>query len=211
MSKDIDVKRTLIPLFLSFFTFLVVFNTFYSVFYVVVPLSVEDVNRFTPEAYVRFDDQPDSVIAHLTQYGRLKVIEYWYHWNYDGFEERDDYEPVVVYVLDDEVYAVASRIHYQWSVDYNPPVVNRTHVLVSFAYLWHTPMFINPLSPDWVKVNVSPVIGDPPEDLNHFDIISKYSVFPAVVFGLFAGFIVYLISLVIVNRFGSWSPPRSKQ
>jgi len=188
--------KDLIPIFLSFLSFLLVFNFFHTVVPTFIPFTVEDVYRYSPDAYSRFDDKPDRIIVKISQVGDVIAIEYWYHWGYDGFEKRDDYEPVIVYVKDGEVYAVAVRIHYQWRVNFNP-TLNGSHAVITFAYLWHTPLFMNPPE-GWVKIDDRFEFGKAPEVIDHLEIVGRYSINSAVLFGIIAGISTYLISREII-------------
>ena len=179
ISKDLTIL-------LSVITFIFTFNLFYSFAPIIVPFDLELAYKFLPEAYARSDDQPTKIVVKITTYQDLLVLEYWYYWPYDGFEERDDWEPVVVYVKDDKVVATAFRIHYSWRVILNPPTSENTHVKITFNYLWHTPLIIEP-PPGWTKINIKPEIDKPPEELNHALIIGV--IYPQV--SAFASALLY--------------------
>ena len=194
-----------VPLVLSIVTFLLVFNFFYSLAPVFIPFTIEDVYKYAPNGYVYPSDKPDKIVAHYTTYNNLRVFEYWYHWSYDGYEKRDDWEPVVVYVNDDTVHAVAFRIHYNWRVIYSPPVEDGTHVRITFGYLWHTPTIVQPPK-GYVKVDLKPVIGQPPETLDHDKIIGIPSPFEsafvsAVTYATISAVVVYFVSSFTIRRF----------
>jgi len=162
-----DVKTPLIPLIFSILTFILVYNHFYSI----LPITVLNVEDFSPYTYVLKGDRFDRVIVKVGYHDGLAYYEFWYHWSYDGFEKRDDWEPVVVYAKS-SVYAVAFREHYHWRVIYNPIVENETHVVITFSPYYHTPFNVQPPK-NYVKVDYEAEFGVPPEDLNHDEIIGS--------------------------------------
>jgi len=179
--------------------FLLIFN----VFYTVAPLpfrivSIEDVERFAPKAYCAPDDRPDRLLAAAKVWKGYTVIEYWYHWPYDGYERRDDWEPVLLLIDGDEVKAVAHRIHYNWRVAYSFPTEDGLPV-VTFLYLWHTPMLKEP-GEGYVSAGVSPVLGNPPEDIDVGEVFG-YGLLPtesaiaaATLYGLLAAGVTYFVT-----------------
>jgi len=192
------------PLMLSIVTFLLVFNFFYGLAPIFIPFTIEDVYKYTPNGYVYPSDKPDKIVAHYTVHGSYRVFEYWYHWPYDGYEKRDDWEPVVVYVKDNSVHAVAFRIHYNWRVIYSPPVEEDTHVRITFGYLWHTPTIATPPH-GYVKVDLKPVIGQPPETLDHGKIIGipsplESAFVSAVTYATISAVVVYFVSSFVISR-----------
>lgn len=193
-------NRTLAPLVISIITFVFVFNMFYSVF-APPPLMIANVQMYTPKGYVAPNDQPEKVIVHVTRFSDLVVYEFWYYWPYDGNVKKDDWEPVVVYVKGDgSVYAVASRIHYVWRVNYNPIIADGTHIVVTFRYAWHNPLFVEPPK-GYVEVSKEPVLGTPPEELDHASILGRIDLLEnPLILGTIVASIASASSFVITRR-----------
>jgi len=199
LHKDIHKIKQYSPLLASVLAFILVFNFFYNVL-LPPPFTVASIEQFTPKAYVAPDDQPIKIIVKPTYHGSLRVFEFWYLWPYDGWVKKEDWEPVIVYVKDDHVYAVAFRIHYNWRVSFDPPIVNGTHVRIAFAYRYHTPL-LTPPPHGWVEVKTKPEVGQPPEKIDHNMIIG----IPNPLDNAFtAGLIYGLISAVVTYFSTRW-------
>jgi hypothetical protein len=69
-------------------------------------------------------------------------IEYWFKYNGDGKEARDDWEPVYVFIdLNGDVLYSASTFHWKWDQkDTDPDDFDGHHMKVYFAGGWHTPI-----------------------------------------------------------------------
>lgn len=121
-----------------------------------------------PVAYTYTNDSFDQCIYEVSiihgLFGNIIAIEYWYHWSYDGFEERDDWEPVIVYVKDGAT-AVAHRVHYQWRIKTTGIILEGNRPVIVFAPLWHTPLNTYPTE-GYVKASYVCVKGVPPEDID---------------------------------------------
>ena len=136
-----------------------------------IPLVVDlDViaREYMPIAYTYVNDSFDeciydvSVIRGAT--GTIVAVEYWFHWGYDGFEIRDDWEPVIVYVKDGAT-AVAHRVHYQWRIKTTSIILEGKRPIIVFAPLWHTPLNTYPAE-GYIKVEYTCVKATPPEDID---------------------------------------------
>ncbi len=187
-----------IALTASVLTFLIIFNLFYTVTpYPIQIASLEEVRRFTPKGYVHPVDQPDKLIAWIGGWKGYKVIEYWYHWNYDGHEIKDDWEPVILLIDGNLTRAVAVRMHYTWRVAYIFPEEDGRPV-VSFATLWHTP-YLKYSDPDWVEVNVNPVLSQPPEDVDYTKVFgwgfspTESALASALIFGVMGAVFMFFL------------------
>lgn len=200
------MKAKILAIIPSVIAFIVVFNFFYSLvaFY---PFTVADVENFIPRGYVKEDDVPKKILVHGEMLRDLKVIEFWYYWDYDGWKKKDDYEPVIVYVKGERVYALATRIHYNWKVTFNPLIADGNHVLITFLYRWHTPLNVPPPS-DYVLIENVPVeiTNTPPEELNHEMIIGipsplESAFTSALLYGSLSAVVVYVISYFLLRRF----------
>ena len=145
----------------------VVFNTFYSVLPIYLMkggvIDYKYVVNHEPIGYTFPSDKPDKIIAYPEYIGSNIVIEYWYHWKYDGWYHRDDWEPVILLIHDNKTVAVASRMHYMWRVMKSFDYVNgkgiNGRVVVYFDYLWHTPLY-RPI-PGTVRLEEKPITFNP--------------------------------------------------
>ena len=155
-----DLASLAIACIVAFLTF----NFFYTV--TITPFGV---NLHTPLSYCAPDDKPIKLIVQAKENNGLIAYEFWYEWPYDGWYKRVDWEPVIVYVKGDSVYAVAVRTHYNWRVDFHPPVKDGRPI-ITFAYRWHTPLLKSPPK-GYVVVNLTPVFSKPPEDVDPSSII----------------------------------------
>ena len=198
-----NFKPALPPLLASL-AFLAVFNLFYTIApYPISIVSIDDVYKFAPSGYTKLDDGPEKIVSKLSTWRGYEVIEYWYYWPYDGYEKKDDWEPVVL-VIKDNVKAVAVRIHYSWRVSFVFPQDGLKPV-VTFNHLWHTPFLKEP-PPDWEEVKIKPVIGIPPEKLDYDSIFgfgflpTQSAIVSAMIFGCVAFIAVYYLSEVFVVR-----------
>ena len=166
--------KTRIPVLVFIATFILVhgFLTGWLPIPLVVDLDVIAM-EYQPIAYTYVDDLFDqcmyevSVIRGLN--GTIIAVEYWYHWGYDGFEERDDWEPVIIYVNDGVVTAVAHRVHYQWRIKTTGIILEDNRPVIVFAPLWHTPLNTYPAE-GYVKANYTCVKGVTPEDIDPSEI-----------------------------------------
>jgi len=200
------INKTTIALTTSVLSFLFIFNLFYTVApYPIQIASLEDVQKFAPKGYVHPADQPDKIVVWFDTWKGYKVIEYWYHWNYDGHEIKDDWEPVILLIDGNVTKAVAVRMHYMWRVAYTFPEEDGK-LVVSFATLWHTPYLKYP-NPDWSEVKVNPVLSQPPEDIDYTKVFglgfspTESALASALIFGFIgAVFAFFLVRMVLIFR-----------
>lgn len=188
--------KKFIPILLATVVAYMTFNFFYTVTYTPFYLP-------TPLAYCAPNDKPTGLIVHAERSGDLIAYEFWYKWPYDGFYHRTDWEPVIVYLKSGKLYAVAVRAHYNWRVDKHPPEEDGRPI-ITFAYLWHTPLLKLP-PPDYVKVNLTPVVANPPEDIDPFEIIKIPSPFnnafiAALIYTTIAFFATFFVSEYIIRK-----------
>ncbi len=185
----------------------VLFSYFYSAPAIVGILTAEDILGFIPDAYAYKSDMPSKLVFETDYFDGYRVITYWYYWPYDGTKKVDDWEPVVVYTKDGDVVAVATRVHYVWRVDYNPPL-NGTHPVVTFGYLYHTPLLQEPVS-GWEKVNLPLSYEAPPEDIDPKSIVSltpdptQSALYAAIMYSSMWSIIIYatVAGILRENRF----------
>ena len=196
--------RDIISALSGIIAFFLVFNLFYTVMpYPFMISTVEDVYNFQPKAYTHPADEPDKLIAKANSWRGYKVIEYWYHWPYDGHELRDDWEPVIILIDGDDVKVVAHRIHYNWRLAFTFPK-DGVKPVVTFAALWHTPYLKDPPE-DWVEVGIKPVIGEPPENVDYDELFgvgvypSQSAIAAAVIYATLAAFAMFFISYELIS------------
>jgi len=89
-------------------------------------------------------------------------------------------------------------------VIYSPPVEEDTHVRITFGYLWHTPTIATPPH-GYVKVDLKPVIGQPPETLDHGKIVGipsplESAFVSAVTYATISAVVVYFVSSFVISR-----------
>ena len=196
---QLDLRR-LAPYIAGISAFFVVFNLFYTTTpYPFAVVTAEDITKFAPNAYVASGDEPERIVATSSMWRGYKVMEYWYYWPYDGHVKKDDWEPIIVLVDGDSIKAVAHRIHYNWRVSYAFPTEDGKPV-VSFMYLWHTPML--KVESGYRKVTIIPEIGEPPEDVNYNEVFG-YGLLPtesALTAALTYGFAAAVITTVVFRN-----------
>jgi len=134
--------------------------------YLPIPLAVPSwaADAYKPVAYTAPGDGFDAVVASPRWCGGSLVIVYWFHWGYDGYEQRDDWEPVLV-AVDGGSVRVAARVHWRWRFAGQPVFENGTHPVVVFGYLWHTPLFTYPPT-GYVRVGYEPVVAPDPQPVD---------------------------------------------
>ena len=201
------MKRDILPGIIAIVVFLLVFNAFYIVAPVPFEIAkIDEVYHFAPKGYVHSADRPDKVIAWPSAWKGYKVVEYWYHWPYDGYEAKDDWEPVILLIDQSSVKAVAVRVHYAWRVAYAFPKEGDKPV-VSFLALWHTPLLREPSDGVWVEVDKKPVVEKPPEDVDYAKVFgiafspTESALASAFTFGILAGATSYLLVGLLTKRF----------
>lgn len=141
--------------------------------WIAIPLAV-DANKvaltYMPTVYTLTDDQFDKCIYEVEYIGRnIIAVEYWYHWGYDGFEHVDDWEPVVVYINDGRIIAIAHRVHYQWRIKTAGIILDGVRPVIVFAPLWHTPANTYPPT-EYTRVDYTCTRSTPPEDIDPSEI-----------------------------------------
>jgi len=197
---------TIVAFFSSILVFVFVFNIFYGVLFN-PPLTIYDVVEHLPEAYAQPGDMPDRLVVKTGSYQGLDVYEFWYHWNYDGSEMRDDWEPVVAFFDSGEVVAVSARWHYNWRTIFSPPS-NGTHVYVTMLYGYHTPMFRTP-DEGMERIILIPEFSQTPEDIDYGNLIEvisplRHSIVAALVYASISAVVTFFAvkvgSLLILSR-----------
>ena len=120
-------------------------------------------------------DPPLKLIVKVDRKQGFVCIQYWYYWNHDGYELRDDYEPIFVYVKPSgEIHALAFRVHYNWRIKFEP-IVEDSHVVITFLTSYHTPVNNYPplnVSEYFIEFSLPPSLDEVPEDINPWDIVS---------------------------------------
>lgn len=138
-----------------------------------MPLAV-DANAialmYMPTVYTIHDDIFDKCIYEVEYIGRnIIAVEYWYHWGYNGFEKRDDWEPIIVYIDGAGITAVAHRVHYQWRIKTTGIILDGDKPVIVFAPLWHTPANTYPPA-GYTRVDYTCTRETPPEDIDPSEI-----------------------------------------
>ena len=110
--------------------------------------------------------EADNLLEVIEEWASDDVVIYWFHWPYDGFRRRDDYEPVAV--IKGGV-KLAARPHYRltWTGD----VYMRDGLpTIVFSTMWHAPaikaslvgIYLRFLGRFLVEADYSPRRGDVP-------------------------------------------------
>ena len=197
MLKKSGIQK--ISIIFSIASFIVVFNFFYSIVPPPIGVATTYITKFSPSTYIYAGDEYDMLIGKISEWDGYIVLEYWYHWPYDGPEKRDDWEPVVLLVSGGEVKAVASRAHYNWRVLYVFPVENEKPKVV-FLKEWHTPLFLEYLPENYYKLSRGVVIRDPPEILDYGAIFGAYpdptksALASALIYGSIIAVVIYTLT-----------------
>jgi len=196
----------IIASFASIVVFVFVFNIFYGVLFN-PPFTIYDISEHLPESYAKPDDMPDKLVVKTGRYQGMDVYEFWYHWNYDGAEQKDDWEPVVVFVDGDKIVAASARWHYNWRTIFTPPS-NGTHVYITMLYRYHTPMFKTP-EEGYERITLMPEFGQTPEDIDYSDLIEiispmRHSIVAALLYASISAVITFFVvragSLLLLSR-----------
>jgi hypothetical protein len=121
-----------------------------------------------PVGFTLKGDQPYSVIFSTDERNDMKVYMYWYVWNHDGNQKKDDPEPVFVYYKGSfgtpssdngagSLFAIAHRIHYQWTVKYDGIITQGNNPVITFMTSSHTPDNSYPIEPSkYEQVKLDP-------------------------------------------------------
>ena len=89
-----NLELELILIFLIVFTIVITFMISYIVYPLTVVSDIQLIEKYLPVTYVLKNDPPLKLIVKVDRKQGFACIQYWYYWNHDGFELRDDYEPV---------------------------------------------------------------------------------------------------------------------
>lgn len=114
--------------------------------------------QFFPVSFALKGDQPYRVVYATDERNNMKVYMYWYVWNHDANQKRDDPEPVFVYYQGSfgapangggSIFAIAHRTHYQWTVKYDAIITQGSgnNPVITFTMSSHTPANSYPLEP----------------------------------------------------------------
>lgn len=110
-------------------------------------ISNNTIQSSKPIIYV-FKESRDRSLKETLVESYIDYAVLWYHWPYDGHgptQSRDDYEPVILFFKDNDIYAIGTRPHRRHEFSTNLNRENNRPVII-FDSPWHGPIIGTPSS-----------------------------------------------------------------
>jgi hypothetical protein len=101
-------------------------------------ISFDLIQRFKPIVYVPKEGRARKLVDILYETSDLYAV-LWFHWPYDDYTGKRDYEPVVLVFRNDRLHKIGIRPHERY-LSYNRWQAEESRPIVVFHTAWHAPM-----------------------------------------------------------------------